>query len=92
MTLLTNAQIGKFESFMRNHEYENAIKSGVKLLQKDFRDGAGIRYGVMSAAGAVGDAKTAEMIARAFATETPFKGCKGPFGTYDPSAEVDEGV
>ena len=90
MTLLTNAQIGKFESCMVNHDYENAVKSGIKLLQKDFRDGAGIRYGVMSAAGAIGDAKNAEMIARAFATETPFKGCKGPFGTYDPSVKIDK--
>lgn len=90
MTLLTNAQIGKFESCMVNHDYETAVKSGIKLLQKDFRDGAGIRYGVMCAAGAIGDAKNAEMIAKAFAAETPFKGCKGPFGTYDPSVKIDK--
>ena len=62
MIALSRAEVNKFFRLLDTHryeDYEEAISYGQTLLRKDPLDGAGIRYGIMSACAVLGKSRIA---------------------------------
>ena len=64
MTLLTKSEINKFRGMIGKRQYTDVLTFGQKLLKKDESDGAGIRYGVLSACAVLGNVAVAENITK----------------------------
>ena len=64
MILLSKNEVNRFYRLMDQHRYSEALPYGQSLLDKDPFDGAGIRFGLMSACVMLKDVDSAEKIAR----------------------------
>ena len=59
MTLLSEKEMQTFWTMIGTGRYKEAMKYGEKLLEKDYRDGAGIRFGVMDSYAVLGETEKA---------------------------------
>ena len=64
MILLQQNEVDRFYRLMDQHRFSEALPYGQSLLDKDPFDGAGIRFGLMSACVMLKDVDSAEEIAR----------------------------
>ena len=71
MTRLNIMETTNFWDMVNSEKWKEAAEYGESLLKKDPRDGAGIRYGVMSAYAALGDDKSAEDLAIRYCEYAP---------------------
>ena len=79
MILLQRNEVDRFYRLMDKHRYSEALDYGQSLLDKDPFDGAGIRFGLMSACVMLKDVDTAEEIAQKVAASMKKSLADAPF-------------
>lgn len=75
MTFLTKMEIDRFNRLIKQHKWDDAAVYGKQLLEKDPRDGSGIRYGVMDAYAVLGNSVAAEKLAQRYSENSTNHEC-----------------
>ena len=88
MTRLSEEEISKFWDLIENKNWDMAAELGEQLLKKDPRDGAGIRFGIMSAYAVRGDTAKAIDLAIRYCEYAPIEKYIGGPGTYCSGLEI----